>query len=77
MACTGQSLEQIRAEWDIPTLDAWYEYEAAHPPTHLLVAAFMQAEPRPRVKFGEQQPGDAGPDLMAMLSGMPGAAQVG
>jgi hypothetical protein len=63
----------VREEWDIPRLDAWYSYESANPPTHKMLAAFLGVEPKPRLKFSETE----SPDLLAMLSGMPGAAPKG
>lgn len=48
MASTGETRRQIREEWDLPLLKAWYEHCADHPPVHILVAAYMGIKPKGR-----------------------------
>ena len=41
MACTGWTWEQVVWETDLPQLQAMYRYWAAHPPLHMMVAAYL------------------------------------
>ena len=47
-ACTGWTWCYIEAELDLPRLVALNAYWKHHPPTHLLLAAFMGVEPPPK-----------------------------
>ncbi len=35
------SIETIRAEFDIPRLQAFKNYTKAHPPVHVMIAAYL------------------------------------
>ena len=38
---TGMTIEQVRAEFDLHRLDAFYSYTANNPPVHVSVARFL------------------------------------
>ena len=53
MTCTGQGWSQIDTEWDIPRLEAWNRYSRSHPPTHLMIAAYLGVKPEAKPSTAE------------------------
>lgn len=70
MASTGQSRQQLRADFDLPLLRAWYAYTADHPPVHILVAAYMGIKPKSKPDPARLE----GEDAIAFLMSNPAFA---
>ena len=50
---TGMTIEQVRAEFDLHRLDAFYSYTAANPPVHVSVARFLGISQQPKAATPE------------------------
>lgn len=48
MACTGMTWDQVLDDLDLVRLQAINQYWAEHPPTHILVAAYLGVKPSPK-----------------------------
>lgn len=72
MASTGETRKQIREEWDLPLLKAWYSHCADHPPVHILVAAYMGIKPKSKAANPDRLEGE---DAIAFLMSNPALAQ--
>ena len=77
MASTGCTPAQAWNEWDLPSIVAQARYWQKHPPTHQLIAAYMQYKPgASSASSGSVTPsGEADPAVvqafMAMAPEMP------
>jgi hypothetical protein len=45
--CTGWTWDYIAEHVDIPRLESLNRYLAAHPPLHMMVAAYLGIKPKP------------------------------
>lgn len=46
VACTGWTWDTVLTELDLPRLNALNLYWDSHPPTHILIAAYMGVKPK-------------------------------
>lgn len=61
---TGMGIEQVRAEFDIPRLQAFNKYAEKFPPSHVLIAAYFG--------FGkESKPKEQEADFSELMAAFP------
>jgi hypothetical protein len=58
----------VREDWDLPRVNAWFEFTADHPPLHAMVAAYLGIKPH-QAPAGERLEGDAAAQFLMSMPG--------